>query len=627
MDDLILRRDGLSVVLEAESGVLRFERSGKRLPWELDVRETASVTARTGSVEAPHPVRLSALTLRRLSATHLQWIGEVGGAGVALETQLTAGGLIFSVSPLGTGEAEVVSVCWPGQLRFRGDAREVCWSDCTQGALFRADGKPWSATNDWTHTACRFFGFTSDGDSLAVIVDTPFDAEVEFSDDGTRKMTAAVTFGPSMGTLAYPRRIRFLPLEGSGHVAVANAYREYARTHGLWKSFDERVDENPNVEKLRGAFVACAGYWWDDGADQVAAMKMMRKMGFEHGYLFSPKLFTFGQKWTALGVEGNRMTDDRLREIQALGYLCAPFLQVEEADASIGEEKFARDADGGLVKRWQIGDVSYYEIAKWRVPGMLAALEDQLQVANAIHFDTLTAMRLVENHGMRPYDRRGDVRLRMEIADYYRRRGKVICAESMRDWGIAHVDLSTSKNFAPVSPADPRIWTVPLTDLVYHDSTPRTHWEHHSYNDGRCVHSLLHRKYHPFGMELNDLLTASPPVLFPEGMLYEYAHREVTLPDGRRELEIVWSDAKTYRTRFDDPATQAALPKALRVCRLNERHGVARMTAHRFLDERSPFVQESEFATGLCVTVNFGDEPYRLPDGRTVDGRSALVEE
>ena len=631
MNDLQLRSDDVVVRFEPESERVRFERGGKRLAWELDVGKTLGLSVRKkagGASETPAPMSLGDLTLRRLSATHLQWVGEVAGAGVALEMELTGEGLIFGVSPLGTGEGEVISARWPGQLRFRGDAREVCWADYAQGALFRSDGKPWSMRHDWTHTFARFFGFTCDGESLAVIVDTPFDAEAEFTDDGRGEMTSTVTFGPSMGTLAYPRRVRFLPLEDSGYVAIANAFRSYAQKNGLWKSFDERVEENPNVQKLRGAFVACAGYFWDEDADQVAAMKAMRKFGFEHGYLFSPKLFKFSSEWAStLGVEGNRMSDEDLRAVQDLGYLCSPFLQVEEAGRSLAEDKFARDADGELIQRWQIGDDGFYEIAKWRVPAMLAMFEHELQVANAIHFDTLTAMRLVENHGERPYSIEGDTRLRMDIADYYRRRGKVICSESMRDWGIRHVDLSTSKAFMPVDARDSRVWHVPLSDLIYHDSTPRTHWEHHSYDDDRGVRSLALKKYHPFGMELNDLLTASPPVLFPEGMLYYYELKPVTREDGTPEVAVDWTRAHLYRKRITDEETQAALPKALRVCRLNERHGVARMVSHRFLDETSPFVQQSEFATGLRVTVNFGDEPYQLPDGRTVAARSALVDE
>lgn len=630
MSSLELRCDNLLVACDVEAGRLTFDRSGKRLPWEIDLGRTTHVTMRgksSGAGESSACVSLPDLTLRRLSASHLQWVGEVGGAGLALEVELTADGLIFSVSPLGTGETEVISARWPGELCFRGDSREVCWSDNRQGVLFRADAKPWSTKIDWRHTTCRFYGFTCDDESLTVIVDTPFDAEAALSDDGTTEMKSSLEFGPSLGALSYPRRVRFLALEDSGYVAVANAFREYAQKHGLWKSFEERVDENPNVAKLKGAFVACAGYWHDEDADQVATMKAMREYGFEQGYLFSPKLLKFGTGWEVFGVKANRMTDDQLREIQQLGYLCSPFLQVEEASPSIGPEKFAIDSSGEKIQRWQTGEAIFHEIAKWRVPAMLPVFDDLLQVADAIHFDTLTAMRLVENYGERPYDCAGDVRLRMEIADYYRRLGKVICGESMRDWGIRHVDMSTAKTFVPVNDKDPRVWTVPLSDLVYHDSTIRTHWEHHAYDDDSCVRTLAWKKYHPFGMEMNDLLTCSPPVLFPEGMMYKFELNPITLSDGRPEVKADRTKATLYRKRMSDPETQAALPKALRVCRLNQRHGTARMLTHRFLDPASPMVQESQFETGLSVTVNFSDEHYQLPDGRTVDARSALVED
>ena len=624
-----LRWKDLVAALDPATGKLHFERAGERLPWEVNLGGfSARVRAKGAAGEELHPVALESLERKRLGGSEVQWIGEVAGAGVALNAALDAEGLAVTLTPTGTGDAEILSGAALSVLTFTADEREACWGSYQQGFLFRADGKPWVKFLEWRHVSMRVFGFTADGRSLAVIVETPFDLEAKIEDaPATRTMRADLVIDPSLGTLAYARRIRFVPLEETGHVAVANAYRSYAQKHGLWKSFDERVEENPEVEKLRGAFVACAGYYFDDGADQVAAMKAMRAMGFTRAWLFSPKLFAFGGGWnTSLGAEYNHLTDAQIAEIQSLGYLCSPFLQVEEAGPAIGLDKFAVDEKGEKTKRWQIGEEIFYEIAKWRVPAMLAQLDEHLVESKGIHFDTLTAAKLIEHRGERPYDAASDARLRNEIADYYRKRGKVICSESMRDWANLRQDLATSKTFAPFSEVDEREWTVPLTDLVYHDATPRSHWEHHSYNDGRCVHSLVHRRFHPFAMELMDLLTASPPVLFPEGMLYEFAHREVTLPSGRRELEIIWSDAKLYRTRLKDPATQAALPKALRVCKLNERHGVSRMAAHRFLGA-GPMVQESEFASGLRVTVNFSDDPYPLPAGRTVPARGSMVEE
>lgn len=132
--------------------------------------------------------------------------------------------------------------------------------------------------------------------------------------------------------------------------------------------------------------------------------------------------------------------------------------------------------------------------------------------------------------------------------------------------------------------------------------------------------SLLHRRWigevGGAGVALKTELAADGPVftVSPVGT-------------GEAEVEVDWTRAHPYRKRITDPETQSALPKALRVCRLNERHGVARMLSHRFLDESSPFVQESEFETGLHVVVNFGDEPHTLEGGRTVDARAALVKE
>ncbi len=625
MSDLIIQDRDLTALLAIPEQRLRLERAGCPLPWMLELglaRVSVGLRGKPDSAQS-HDVRLDRLTHRQRGPMHHRWIGLIGGAGVAFDMELVDGELVFSVAPTGDGSAELVSAVWPGELRFIGPEREVCWSDAQQGSLFRADGRPWSASVAWDHAAMRTFGFTAGPVALAVIVDTPLDARAAFADDGTGTMSATVVFRPALGSLRYGRRIRFIPLDKPGHVAVANQFREYAQATGLWRSWDSRVEENPNVAKLKGAFIACAGYFWDDGANQVAAMRGMREAGFETGYLFSPKLLNFGTGWNVAGP--NRMTDRQLEQIHELGYLTAPFLQVEEANESIGPANLAVDADGRPIKRWQIDQHEFFEIAKWRVPDMLSQLDSELRACNAVHFDTLTAMSLVEHWGERPYDRRGDEGLRRDIAARYRDRGKVIGSESMRDWANDLCDYQTSKRFTPVDPNDRRIWTIPFTDLVYHDSVIRSIWEHHAYDDDSHARDLVTRQYHPFGQELTDLLSASPPVLFPEGMLYRFELLDTTDADGHPMLSINWAKTELYRKRFRDPATQAVLPAALRVCRLNRRHGVARMTAHRLIEP--PFIQETEFETGLHVIVNFGGEPYILPDGNVVPARGCIIDE
>lgn len=631
MNPIRLHHGHWTATLDLATANLTLQDHGRPLPWVVDLGRTAHIVVRPagpGASQETHPLHLPALTHRQLAPNHHQWIGRIGDAGLAAEIELSDQGLAFTLSPTGEGEAELVAAAWPGQVRLPSPDRQVCWSNYTQGALFRADGRPWSAEISWDHVSMRLVGLTCGNDSLALITETPEDASARLADDGQSELSCAVTFGPSLGTLAYPRRLLLVPLSPGGHVAIANRFRAWLQANQLWKPWEQRVEENPQVARLQGAFIACAGYYHDDGADQLGVMRAMRQYGFERGYLFCPKTFMFDAGCWMPGAQINDVSDEDIRQIQDFGYLCAPFLQVEEATPVIGQRLFAADANGQKVQRWQIGDSRFYEIAKWRVPGMLARLAEHLQSSHAMHFDTLTAMPLIEHWGHRQYDRRDDARLRLQIARHFRRQGKLIAAEGLRDWATLDVDLSSSKATTPVVPADPRIWHLPLTDLVYHDSVMRSHWEHSPYDDIHGAGSMLERHYFPFGNHLMDLLTAAPPVLFPEGKLYAYQRQVVALPDGRQELHIHRDrPAQFYHKRFIDPATQAALPLALRVCQLNQRHGVARMIAHRFVEAGNPLVQESEFSTGLHVVVNFGDEPYPLPGGRTVPGRSSLVDE
>ena len=52
--------------------------------------------------------------------------------------------------------------------------------------------------------------------------------------------------------------------------------------------------------------------------------------------------------------------------------------------------------------------------------------------------------------------------------------------------------------------------------------------------------------------------------------------------------------------------------------------GYSEMLDHRILSPDRA-VQQSRFADGTVVTVNFGDTPFAMPDGRVIPARSHLV--
>ena len=628
----------LAAEVDAASA-LRFSRAGNELPWRVDLGPASAwVAVKENGVEARHPVRLEQLEFRQLSPARIQWLGEIAGAGVVLEAELKEGALCCSVAPLCTGPNTVTAACWPADVSGEGGARELVWGGdggWGQGRLFRSDGKPWKHSTKWDSNSIRLAGTTCDQASLAMILETPYDAESEMADDGARRMVHRVVQNPSLGELRYPRVLRLVPMPTWGYVGIANLFRDYARTHGMWVSWEERVAENPALAALPGAFFGFAGYLHDDEADIPGTMRKMKAYGFERGFVYSPRLRTFDDaNWSRHLGRFNSLTDAQIREIQSLGYICAPFLQVELSSEGMGTHLMACDQEGKPIKRWQIGDVNYYEIAKWRIPGMMRRLDSELTEMKGIHFDTLAASPLVEHFGMGSYDRAGDVRGRCELARHHRRQGKVIMSEGLRDWSNALCDMGSSHPFAPrlgprtgVTYGTDRVWNVPLTDLVYHDSCIRSCWEHHYYNDAHAMVDYELSTWHPFAMPLMDLLTASPPVLFPEGKMYCYQLDDMTNEDGWVTRTTRWDKPVLYQNRFDDPALQAVLPVALRVCRQNLRHGTARMLSHRFIESGSALVQETTFSTGLRVVANFGDESYTGSDGKTVAGRSALTEE
>jgi hypothetical protein len=60
------------------------------------------------------------------------------------------------------------------------------------------------------------------------------------------------------------------------------------------------------------------------------------------------------------------------------------------------------------------------------------------------------------------------------------------------------------------------------------------------------------------------------------------------------------------------------------ICAVARAVGYAEMTDHRFLTPDRD-VQQTRFSNGVTVTVNFGDKPYSLPDGKHVEATSYHV--
>jgi len=121
-------------------------------------------------------------------------------------------------------------------------------------------------------------------------------------------------------------------------------------------------------------------------------------------------------------------------------------------------------------------------------------------------------------------------------------------------------------------------YRLPLCELVYHDCVV-AQWYWGDYNNK--LPALWDKR------DLFNILYGTPPMFM--------FNRQI------------W---KKNKTRF--------VQSYKNVCPVARAVGYAEMTDHCFLTPDRD-IQQTTFANGITVTVNFGDKPYRLPDGKEVE--------
>jgi hypothetical protein len=128
-------------------------------------------------------------------------------------------------------------------------------------------------------------------------------------------------------------------------------------------------------------------------------------------------------------------------------------------------------------------------------------------------------------------------------------------------------------------------YRLPLWELVYHDCVI-AQWYWGDYNNKLPD---IWRKRDLF----NLLYGTAPMFMFNRSVWTEYKDRFV----------------ESYKT----------------ICPTLRKVGYSEMVNHRFLTENRD-VQQTEFANGIIITVNFGDEPYQFNDAITIDPMDSYVE-
>jgi len=464
------------------------------------------------------------------------------------------------------------------------------------------------------HGLCMaFFGVVEDatGAGWMAILETPDDGAMDVRKGANGLWQAGVSWEPCKGEYGYERKMRFVFFEKGGHVAMCKRYREHAKRIGLLKTFTEKAKKNPNIDLLIGA----ANIWSWDGKVKMATE--MQEAGMER------------LLWSAGGTA---------EEIQALnarpGILTgrydiyqdimdpANFDVIRHIHGDWVTEAFPHDInwaapnvprtgweierkDGtGMIPCAVICDAKAIPYARKRIAEDLKA-----KPYRARFLDTTVAAPWFECwHPDHPMTRSDSKRWKMELLRLVSEEFGLVCgSETGHDASVPFCDyfegmLSLGNYRVPDSGRRMSVvwddvpdnvmkyqvgekYRLPLWELVYHDCVV-AQWYWGDYNNKL---PKIWRK-----RDLFNALYGTPP-------MYMLTRK-------------MWEEQKD---RFvESYKTTAPVARAT---------GYSEMTDHRILTPDRT-VQQTEFANGTIVTVNFGTTPYPLPDGTVLPPMDVKVQ-
>jgi len=121
-----------------------------------------------------------------------------------------------------------------------------------------------------------FFGVVDNKDECGwmAVLETPEDAALRCVPEGRRLGGMAPLWKPELDKPGYPRRVRFVFFDRGGYVAMAKRYRALAKRRGLVKTFQEKAKERPLVERLPGA----ANVWYFPGRGEPSHAKVAAEL-------------------------------------------------------------------------------------------------------------------------------------------------------------------------------------------------------------------------------------------------------------------------------------------------------------------------------------------------------------
>jgi hypothetical protein len=453
------------------------------------------------------------------------------------------------------------------------------------------------------HGICMGFWGATDGKAGQMAIIETLDDMAIVIDRQDGKFCIAPQWHSQKGQFGYARKLRYVFFDDGGHVAMCKRYRKYAQEKGLLKTLEEKRKENPNVDLLIGAVNA---WCWD--RDALSFVREMQSLGIER-ILWSNRRDpdTIKAMNDMAGVLTSRY--DIYQDVMDPAVF--PKLRGVHRDwpTEAWPDDLMLDENGDWRKGWRVrgkdgemypcGVLCDKQALKYARPRIREELETHPYRCRFI--DTTTASPWREcYHPDHPQTRSESRHWKMELLRLVSKEMDLVTGcETGHEAAVPYVHyfegmLSLGPYRVPdagrnmIKPWDEvpepvarfqmgQKYRLPLWELVYHDCVV-AQWYWGDYNNK--LPALWDKR------DLFNILYGTPPMFM--------FNREIWEKNKERF-------AQSYKN----------------VCSVARMVGYSEMTDHRFLTPDRD-VQQTVFANGTKVTVNFGDKAYELPDGTEV---------
>ena len=461
------------------------------------------------------------------------------------------------------------------------------------------------------HGICMAFWGVTDGQrGQMTIIETPDDMSIYMQrSDG--KLCIEPKWESQKGNFGYTRKLRYVFFDKGGHVAICKRYRLHAEQTGKLKTLEEKRRENPNVDLLIGA----VNIWcWEN--DALTIVREARSLGIN-------RILWSNRKPTEVIKAMNEMDGVLTSRYDIYQDLMDPQIVKDKLRGQHPDwtqagwpDDLMLDSKGNRREGWQVKgtdgqmypcgvlcDRQAIKHAEQRVPAELKTHPYRCRF-----IDTTTASPWREcYHPDHPMTRSDSRHWKMELLRYMSEKaGLVTGSETGHDAAVPYVHyfegmLSLGPYRVPDSGRNMRkIWDevpeqvakfqvrhkyrLPLWELVYHDCVV-AQWYWGDYNNK--LTALWQKR------DLFNILYGTAPMFMFDSRLWQ-------------------KDKDRFAQSYKN------------ICDVTRSVGYADMTDHRFLTPDRD-VQQTAFANGVTVTVNFGEKSFRLSNGKEIEPMSYHV--